>query len=83
MKKEYMKPMIVFENFKMNTSIAAECRYNVTSNDTNSCGVDPDIGFKIFAGGGCDYTPQDIEKIVGEDAICYHVPTADVNVFMS
>ncbi len=72
MKKTYSKPVIVFESFQLATSIAGGC----------ALGTEPPVdvgGFKVFADTGCDAMPED-----GKDYnICYHVPTADSNVFSS
>ena len=70
MKKVYMKPEIVFEDFSLSTSIAA-CDNEVNSADLNSCGVDDGDGNMIMNQGvtGCAYTPPGIQ-----DKVCYHPP---------
>ena len=72
MKKTYSKPVIVFESFQLATSIASGCA------DGTKIPVDVG-GFTVFADKGCDTLPQ--EEI--DENSCYHVPTADSNVFSS
>lgn len=77
MKKEYVKPEIVFESFKMSTSIAGDCSLDATLADENSCEYKTDMGFKIFVS-GCEYESAD-----GDYGVCYHQPTFDTKVFAS
>lgn len=76
MKKNYSKPEIVFESFKLSTSIAGTCVFNDTATDLNSCSLEVG-GFIIFSD-ICDFGPQQ----VGAD-VCYDVPTDDTRVFAS
>lgn len=74
MKKEYVKPEIVFESFKLTTSIANTCGgLQANQADGNECEL-VDSGWKIFISGvndDCDpYT-------------CYHVAPDSSNVFGS
>lgn len=69
MKKDYSKPAITFESFKLSTSIAGNC-----SQQPN---LEASLGFNIFVT-GCEYTPQD-----GEFGFCYHNPDDDHRVFAS
>jgi hypothetical protein len=65
MKKTYKKPEIVFESFKLSSSIATTCS-EVISADINTC--EKEFGWDIFFGaenGACTTI----------DAMdCYHVP---------
>ena len=80
MKKTYVKPMILFEDFKVSSSIAAGCTYIANSTQENSCGCDIG-GFNVFMVGltGCNDYPVEED---GENKICYHVPFGN-NVFSS
>lgn len=99
MKKAYIKPDFVFEDFTLNANIAGNCggtlvnhsgtqscsRY-ATSSNGNSCYF-YDNTVQIFAGttNGCHYTPQD--DFDGNDdtffGLCYHVSTDDNRMFNS
>ena len=82
MKKKYEKPMVIFENFAVNTNIAGSCeeKTNLPSND--ECGMDYS-GLIVFMHdmNGC----KDIKIDEGEafDGICYHVPSPNNNLFNS
>ena len=79
MKKNYSKPEIVFESFKMTTSIATNCDYDSNHTDQNSCSVDIGIGPMIFLSKPtCAYVPKG-----DEFDVCYDVPTNDTRVFGS
>lgn len=80
MKKNYVKPQIIFESFELSSSIAAGCALLSTPQAEYVCPVtDPEFGYTIFSSGGiCDYSaPGD------NDQICYDVPLAGTNVFES
>lgn len=63
MKKAYVKPVLYFENFELNTGIAA-CKYvdhgNTTLTTKNSCGWN-DGAVVVFVNGvqACAYEVQD------------------------
>lgn len=76
MKKEYVKPEIVFESFKMSTSIAGPCVFDHNATDRSSCSVDVG-GFTLFSSEGT------CEVIGNESEVCYHVPTDDFRTFTS
>lgn len=76
MKKNYSKPTITFESFKLSTSIAGDCVHQATSLDPNSCEFEIS-GFNIFVE-KCKYSSSD-----GDYGVCYHNPTADSKVFAS
>ncbi len=73
MKKNYSKPEIVFESFKLSTSIAGTC---ATKEDP----YEGAGGFIIFVTPSvCDFTPQEDES----SGICYQVPNEDIRMFAS
>lgn len=76
MKKNYSKPTITFESFKLSTSIAGDCVQKATLSNENSCEFEIS-GFKIFVE-HCEFSSSD-----GENDVCYHIPTADFKVFAS
>lgn len=82
MKKNYSKPEIVFEDFSLCTSIAANCEFKNNGPSSNQCGYQPEgLPYTIFLTGmsGCarKYTDG------GYNGICYHVPSEDSNLFNS
>ncbi len=80
MKKIYSKPEIVFESFKLSTSIAGTCTLDGTQTNENSCGYDTGVGVVFISmASGCTFEAQDGEV----SDICYHEPTEDSKVFGS
>lgn len=89
MKKNYIKPIILFEDFTRSTNLSTACEIKVNTQEQFSCGIqfegsgDFDLGFSftIFtdeAAGICNMEPS------GElDQVCYHVPYEDNNLFNS
>lgn len=78
--KKYIKPDIAFFELNLSTSISAGCA--IYSNyEELKCPVQipGQPGLTIFQEiSGCvAYTPG------MQDTVCYHVPTADINVFES
>lgn len=83
MKKKYTKPVIVFEDFSLSTSISAGCESQpTTSTDFNTCGVlfGEDIIF-VSGLGGCQV--QVVEGTEDADGTCYHNPSDEKNIFAS
>lgn len=82
MKKVYEKPEIMFEDFTLTTNVAGDCEVKTNIPSNNTCGLDFS-GLMVFMTGmsGC----SDIQVDEGKDfdGICYHVPTADNNLFNS
>ena len=86
MKKKYEKPDILFESFALSQSISAGCEMIAGNAAQYVCpvlvvktpGFDDDDPYIIFGDGPCVSKP-----VGGNDSICYHVPTADNNVFNS
>lgn len=79
MKKEYSKPIVIVEDFSLQTSIAAGCEV-ITDNPTQgACGY-PTRNGVIFISDvtGCKYHEPDTN-----DSMCYHVPNDYANIFNS
>lgn len=80
--KKYIRPDISFQELNLTTNISAGCS-QVAKHDPGVCIVEipGNPGLYIFqdnATSGCNtFLPNP------EDFICYHVPTADTNVFES
>lgn len=76
MKKNYSKPEIVFESFKVTTSIASSCANKINA-DIDSCEVS--YGWDVvFSEKNTDCT------LISNDSIeCYHVSSDTPNVFGS
>lgn len=79
-KRKYIKPDVCFDSFELSSSIAAGCEMIASNQDAYACPVlIPSWGIAVFMeNSGCDAYPPE-----GMDSICYHVPTADNNVFNS
>lgn len=77
MKKAYKSPAFHATNFSLSTGVASGCAFTATFAE-QQCPVDPGWGVTIFTDLQCDYTPPG-----DDDQVCYHVPFADSNVFMS
>lgn len=80
MKKEYEKPVVVFESFSMSTNIAAGCDRIVNTLNKGTCAVNGTGGINIFVD---DVTNCNVPVPDGSDGLCYHVPTGDYNLFNS
>ncbi len=80
MKKTYNKPQIVFESFELTTSISAGCSYIVTNSaDTSNCSYhDAQQDITLFAA-HCGWD----EDEVNTSGVCYHVPSANYDLFNS
>lgn len=82
MKKTYMAPEILFEDFSLSTSIAAGCEKVITP-VLYQCGVNyPGLGI-IFtdAAWGCKIKVEDGNSLGG--GYCYHIPSESANMFNS
>ena len=77
-KKNYVKPEIVFESLALSTHIASGCSRASTQAEFDCAVMIPEWGLSVFGEFNCDYSPPD-----DYDMVCYHVPTADQNVFTS
>ena len=84
MKREYAKPIIVFEDFTLTTSIASGCEVKTNLQAMGNCGWIPSDRWNqgaIFmdSSTGCAITPSQTVY----DTLCYHVPTESYNLFNS
>lgn len=85
MKKEYVKPQIVFESFTLSTNIAADCETITSLHGRGSCGYPTRDGV-VFVDSytGCDVTaPVENGESVYGNTVCYHVPIDSKNLFNS
>lgn len=83
MKREYKKPMVVFEDFSLSANIAAGCEVQLKIPFDGLCGYQPEGYDKyIFITGvaGCQETH---DNGYGYNALCYHVPNTANNLFNS
>lgn len=78
-KKNYGKPIISFQSLAIGTGISTGCGLSPTFGD-GICPIEIEgwDGETVFTE-MCTYYPPDI----GDDSPCYHVPTANYNVFDS
>ena len=90
MKKVYVKPDIVFEDFSLSVSIATKCEYEVGSPDRAKCAVMGSEGIAFFTrgtGSPCEYDPADLTDLGYEadkyNGFCYHNPSEEFNLFNS
>lgn len=86
MKKAYMKPDIIFEDFTLSTSIAGSCEVPTSTPGARQCGLDFGAGV-IFLDtmlGICTIKVKDNGSGDGEhNGICYHVFSNGRNIFNS
>lgn len=78
-KREYKKPDIEFQNFRLSTDLCSGCDIRSTF-EPNACPVTvPEFeGITLITEMNCDAYAPEIT-----DTLCYHVPIADQNVFGS
>ena len=81
MRKEYLKPEITFEDFSLNTDIAAGCEAIIDNQSYMTCPYIDGRNGGVFVDTvtGCDYKPQGGEH----NGLCYHNPNESKNVFNS
>lgn len=77
MKKKYVKPEFIFEDFSLNTTIAGGCGTPTKTPSYGQCGIDFS-GLKLFLDtvAGCTDIQVKDEDLDGDEAyngICYHV----------
>lgn len=83
MKKAYLKPEIVFEDFSLTESIAANCEIIIPAPISGTC------GYAYEGGGGETMFVMDVSgcnlKVDDDEAngFCYHVPIEGNNLFNS
>lgn len=81
MKKQYKKPLVLFDNFSLSTNIAAGCEYS-TNFAMNQCGYKFAPGVIVFTeeNTGCG------KKVLADEnynGICYHNPSDANNLYSS
>ena len=86
MKKAYSKPVIVFEDFSLTTSIAGDCERLVGNPSKGTCGIPGSGGINVFSStvtgtSGCTIWDSDNDDVY--DGFCYHVPTEAYTLFNS
>lgn len=86
MKREYRKPIVVFEDFLLSTNIAGDCEKIVDNPTKGSCGVlgsvpgiDNLFSKTVTGVDGCQIW-NDVDDY---DGYCYHVPSDSKNLFNS
>lgn len=79
MKKHYSAPDILFEDFSLSSSIAANCEF-IANSAEGTCGYLDSDGTWLFVTGvtGCKFHEPDTN-----DSLCYHVPNEYANIFNS
>ena len=78
MKKSYIKPIIAFESLAVSANVAAGCALISTNNADYVCPViDEESGWTLFSEAPCMIMPDP------DDTICYDIPLANSNVFVS
>ena len=83
MKKKYVKPQIVIENFSLSETIAAGCEVIIDTQASGQCGADFG-GDMIFITGYTGCQDWEVEPDDGQfNGICYHVPIESKNLFNS
>ncbi len=82
MKKKYVKPQIIIENFSLSETIAAGCEVIVDTHSSGQCGLDFG-GDAIFLTGiqGCKIQVTEDDGL--NNGMCYHVPIETNNLFNS
>lgn len=87
MKKEYSKPIVVFENFSMSTNIAGTCNRIVNNPTQGVCGIPGSApGSDLFSQDvqGCVILDEFFDGNDGKyDGFCYHVPEGGPSLFNS
>ena len=84
MKKKYVKPQIIIENFSLSTTIAGDCEIRTNTPHSETCALNWEDEFLgeivVFTNlvQACGTKEDDGEY----NGICYHVPYGD-NLFNS
>lgn len=83
MKRAYVKPQILFENFALSTNIASGCTAISDMHSSGTCGYDFS-GLMVFLYGVSGCGDVEIDANIGEfNGICYHVPIETSSLFNS
>ncbi len=76
MGKNYIKPVVTFQQLNMGTDVSAGCSM-ILSFAEFACPIEiPEWGETVFTESNCDWSNDQFY-------ICYHVPTLGSNVFAS
>lgn len=78
MKKKYVKPDIVFQNFRLSTELCEACYIKAVYADYDCPIVIEDFPYTLITEFNCEAYAPEIT-----DTLCYHVPIEDYNVFSS
>lgn len=77
-RKIYTSPIVKSTSFALSTDVASGCQATASFAEF-TCAVEvPEWGLTFYTELNCDYSPPG-----DDDMICYHVPTADSNIFDS
>ena len=81
MKRQYTKPQINIENFRISMNIAGDCNVTISNHAENSCPYIDNRNGNVFLDSveGCTYKMPD----GAIDGICYHVPLSTNDFFNS
>jgi len=83
MRKQYVKPQIIFEDFSLSENIAAGCEIRINNSAQGTCGYAYEGGYgaTIFINEttGCSVQIPDSEN----NGFCYHVPIENNSLFNS
>lgn len=85
MKKIYVKPEIMFEDFSLSNAITAGCEATTNQPSYNQCGIDFS-GLVVFMQGMTGCTDIQVDNVGGDgewNGLCYHVPNGGDNLFTS
>ena len=82
MKKKYEKPIFVFEDFSLNTSIAGDCGLKTDTPSRGECAYILRSGHHVFFSSMADICTK-VEDDGDYNGICYHVPLEASNLFNS
>lgn len=83
MKRAYVKPQILFENFALSTNIASGCGVISDLQSSGTCGYNFS-GLMVFLSGLSGCGDIEIDPDMGDfNGICYHVPTETNSLFNS
>lgn len=91
MKRKYIKPEIMFEDFSLSTNIAGTCQIKVETMTYGTCGIESSgLGMvfldNILGCSGFSVSDTDPSESVFEgefDSLCYHVPSNAQSLFNS
>lgn len=86
MKKTYVKPEIMFEDFTLCSNIASTCESIVNNSNKGTCAIQSSGGINLFDGtiDACDYDTTDFGNASDTyNGFCYHVPTDTTTLFNS